>query len=184
MAPRKRVEHLPSNHSCYKRSTLLEYGSRLPQMLQSESLLHWDLLRRGYRLHHEPAAKIYHLNFSRLKPLLFEHLLAARVFGADRARNWGAFRKMLYTLGAPLLPLIRLKRILKETVPVRLQTSLLFRASLPLVLNLCAGSAGEMLGYALGAAKAREQLFAFESERHLHINEDDLKAVSSLRASL
>jgi hypothetical protein len=174
MATRKGVEHLPANHSCYKRDILLEYGTRLPHMLQAESLLHWDLTKRGYRLHHEPAAKIYHLNFSRLKPLLLEHFLAARVFAAGRAQNWGAFKKMLYALGAPLLPLILLKRILKEAMRVRLETSLLLHAFFPLVLNLCAGSAGELLGYALGAGKAGEQLFAFESERHINITEDDL----------
>ncbi len=183
MAAREGVEHLPANQSCYKRDILLEYGARLPDMLQAESLLHWDLTRRGHRLHHEPAAKIYHLNFSRLTPLLLEHLLASRVFAAGRSQNWGAFKKMFYALGAPLLPLIRFKRILRDAMRVRLETSLLLHAFLPLVLNLCAGSAGEMLGYALGAGTAGERLFAFESERRLHIHEDDLRAISSLGAS-
>jgi hypothetical protein len=44
------AEHLPGHNSSYKRSVLIEYGSRLETMLEAESVLHWDLSKRGYEL--------------------------------------------------------------------------------------------------------------------------------------
>lgn len=181
MAARKNCEHLPSNHSCYQREILLEYGDQLPHMLQAESVLHWDLVSRGYRLCQEPAARVYHLNFSRIRPLLVEYFLASRVFAADRARSWGTAKRALYALGSPLLPIVRLKRIIDDTKRIRLDAGLLVHAFVPLMLNLCAGSAGEMLGYSCGQGKAKKRLFQFEQHRHLEVTSADLSAASRLK---
>ena len=179
--PEAEVEHLPGNQSCYKRNVLVEYGPRLAEMLESESLLHWDLIAKGYKLHLEPTSKVYHLNFSLLSPLLFEHFLASRVFAANRARGWGAPRRLHYALGSPLLPMIRLVRILKDAARAELGARVVVRAFVALTLNLCAGSAGEMLGYAFGPGEARERLVRFEEKRHLYVTTRDLEAVAKLR---
>jgi hypothetical protein len=181
MAARKNCAHLPSNHSCYQREILLGYGDRLAHLLQAESVLHWDLVSRGYRLRQEPAAKVYHLNFSKIRPLLLEHFLASRVFAAGRARSWGTAKRTLYALGSPLLPIVRLKRIIEDAKRIRLDTGILAHAFVPLMLNLCAGSAGEMLGYSCGQGEANKRLFQFEQNRHLEVTSDDLRAASRLK---
>jgi hypothetical protein len=178
MAPQKEVKHLPANHSCYKRDLLLEYGPRLERLLQAESLLHWDLTDRGYKIHQEPAARVRHLNHSCLRPLIHEYFLASRVFAAGRAQDWGRLKKSLFALGSPMLPFIRLRRILQDTKRAKLPARIFLRALRPLMLNLCAGAAGEMLGYALDSGTAKAQLFKFESTRHLKIKSADLQAVS------
>ena len=56
-ATAREIDHLPGHNSSYKRGILLDYGPELEAMLESESVLHWDLRAKGYRLYLEPKAK-------------------------------------------------------------------------------------------------------------------------------
>src|SRR5205823_2114181 len=63
-SPGGEMSHLPGHNSSYKRASLLEYGDRLPSMLEAETVLHWDLRARGLRLYLEPRARLAHTNFA------------------------------------------------------------------------------------------------------------------------
>jgi hypothetical protein len=178
--PREEVRHLAANQSCYRRDVLMEYGARLPDMLQAECVLHADLLARGYRLLQEPTARVFHLNYSRLWPTLHEYFLASRVFAAERAAGWGMVRRAVYLAGSPLLPLIRPRRILQDARRARLGGNVLLRAIGPVMLTLGAGAAGEMLGYALGRGGAEGCLLEFERARDGAFTRRDLEAVVNL----
>lgn len=175
--PPEMVRHLPGNQSCYRRELLLEYGSRLADVLQAEIVLHHELLAEGKSLCQEPAAKVRHLNYSRIGPAMQEYFLASRVFAAERRRPWSRFRIAVYAAGSILLPLIRLKRILAETLQAGLKARILAGACGPALLILCAGAAGEMLGYALGPGRAKESLMRFEAERDSGFTRQDLEAI-------
>jgi hypothetical protein len=176
--PANEVRHLPGNQSCYRRDLLLEYGSRLADVLEAEAVLHEDLLAKGHRLGQEPSAKVYHLNYSRMGPVLWEYFLASRVFAAERVSRWGFIRRAVYTVGSPLLPLIRLPRILRDARRAELGRSVLRRALATVLLTLCAGAAGELLGYALGAGRTKEELVQYERERTSAFPTRDLEALS------
>ena len=178
--PQNEVKHLPANHSCYRRDVLLGYGPRLPDMLQAESVLHNDLLATGHRLSQDPAAKSYHLNYSRLRSTMRVYVLASHVFAAERAIDWGFLRRAVYALGSPLLPLIRLPRILADGRCAGLERRVLRKAIAPVILTLCAGAVGEMLGYSLGLGRAGEKLAMFETERELAFSARDLEAFARL----
>lgn len=180
--PHKEVKHLPGNHSCYKRELLLSYCSHLSEMLATESVLQWDLFGKGHHLYLEPTARVYHLNYSRLGPILSEYYLYSRIFAANRTHGWNGIRRILYALGSPLLPLIRLLRILKDASRARLRVGLILRALIPLFLTLCAGSVGELSGYAFGVGKAQERLLGVMGKHHLFYPPRDLEAVSKLQA--
>jgi GT2 family glycosyltransferase len=173
--PQEQLEHLPANHSCYRRALLLDYGQRLPDLLEAEIMIHRDLLARGYRLFQEPSALTYHLNHSRLGPTIEEYFLASRVFAAERASGWGVMRRMLYAVGSPLLLLIRSARILSDVRHAGLQHRVLVKAIAPVLSTIAAGAAGEMVGYAAGAGRAKEGLQRFESRRHRVFTPGDLK---------
>ena len=138
-------------------------------MLEAESVLHWDLRQKGYRLHLEPAAQVAHLNFGRLSSWLQAQFYSGRVFAASRARSWNASRRLLYGLASPLIPFVRLRRIVEQTresgswgkVP---------RGVLPmLLLGLFVSALGEFVGYAAGAGQARPKLAEFEFHRVRHL---------------
>lgn len=163
------VEHLPGHNSSYKRAVLLDYGPELETMLQAESVLHWDLRARGHQLYLEPKAKIAHLNFGLLSSWVPAQFHSGRLFAAVRAQAWPPCRRLLYAAGAPLIPLVRLRRILRQVrrsgprqvAPLPLLPALLF--------GLGVSAAGEMAGYVARAGDAQHRLAVFEFHRVRHL---------------
>jgi len=166
------------HHTAYKRSVLLDYNSKLDDMLETEGILHRDLRARGHRLYLEPAAKAYHVNVSRPFSYIGAQFHGGRMFGAARARhgNWTLFRRLLYTGSLPLIPLLRLLRVLREIRRSGRQRELLPRAVPVLIIGLVAHAIGEVTGYALGAGDAAQRRVSFELNRCRHITEQDRQA--------
>jgi hypothetical protein len=161
------VEHLPGHNSSYKRAVLLEYGSALETMLGAESILHWDLRAQGYQLCLEPAAKTLHMNYSGGAASVRLRFHSGRLFAAARARHWPMARRLVYTAAAPLIPLVRLRRIMGQVRQQRRAATLPGRAVLALPILLVCDAAGELAGYLLGAgaAAARTGEFEFHENR-------------------
>lgn len=181
MAPvRGEAQEVPGNQSCYRRDVLIEYGDRLAELLECETLLHWDLRARGFRMRMEPAARVYHLNYSRLRPLLHEAHWLSRSFAAQRASGWAPAKRLVYTLGSPLLPGLRLRGILANARRASLGAGELWRALPWLGLALCASAAGEMLGYALGGRGAAQHRVRTGSRPFANLTPPDLEAVNRL----
>jgi len=144
---RQGVEQLTWNSSSYKKKLLLEFGSELPYLLRAESILQAQLRMKGHRIILEPDAVCYHYNFSRLKPWLLEIFNVGRVFAFHRSRSWGILRRMVYWLGTPLIPLVKLGRIIPRVRKVDLGDERLFKILPFMIVGLLANAAGEMLSY-------------------------------------
>jgi len=179
------IDFLPGHNSSYKRDILLAYGDRLESMLEAESVLHWDLRANGHRLYLEPAAKVSHVNFSRLATWIRVQHCNGLVFAAARARSWPLLRRLLYAGGSPLIPFVRLWRILSGLRSAGLPRLVLLRTLPALVLGLTLDAAGQMLGYAFGAGEAASnKLGAFEFHRFDHITAHDRAALAEQEAAL
>jgi hypothetical protein len=176
------ARHLPGNHSSYRRDVLLEYGARLPEVLESEIALHGELLAKGMALRQEPEARVFHLNYSTIGPALREYYPTSRVFAAERSRRWGFARRWLYACGSPLVPLVRLKRIVEQARDAGLTGRTVAPALWSAAIVLCAGAAGEMLGYSLGPGDARQSLLRFEREHARLYTAKDLEAAALRQA--
>lgn len=173
--PAGEMAHLPGHNSSYKREILLRYGAKLDSMMEAESVLHWDLRRNGHRLYLEPAAVTAHVNFTLFSSWVRATFQSGRKFGAFRAANerWSLARRLLFAVAAPLIPLVRFRRIVAELrLPGRPSHRLPGVAPL-LLLGLAVDGAGQMTGYALGAGAAREQLLCFEFHRYRHVRKRD-----------
>ena len=160
--------HLAWHHGSYKRELLSEYGPEQLQMfLETEGFLHQALRDRGYQLYFEPAAKSNHVNVSTLRALIRCEFVGGRLFGAARMRHekWSMARRLLYILGSPLIPVLRLRRTLPEVRRAG-QWDKLFPQILPgIVTALVAHCLGEISGYALGAGDAAWQRVPCELNR-------------------
>ena len=156
---------LPGHNSSYKREVLLAYGDRLEAVMEAETVLHADLRAQGYQLFLQPAARVYHTNMTRLGPALATAQVYGRLFAAARAHGWGLGRRLIYVLGAPLIPWVRLRRALADVRRTGRQRELLPRLLPPLLLLLYANALGELLGYALGEGGARPALLRLELRR-------------------
>ncbi|MGH8034616.1 MAG: hypothetical protein ACREO9_05275, partial [Lysobacterales bacterium] len=104
---------IAGHNSSYKRDLLLAYGDELKAIMLFDTALHQDLQDRGHKLYVEPAARAYHVFITRLAPFCREHYYIGRLLAATRAQRWPRRRSVIYTLGSPLIPLVRLYRILR-----------------------------------------------------------------------
>ena len=181
------ISHLAWHHAAYKRAVLLEYGSKLDAMMETESILHKDLQIRGYRLYLEPAAKTIHVSISLLSSYIGAEFHAARMFAASRARNakWSIFRRLLYICGMPLIPFVRLKHVLQEIYRSGRERELLPGILPALIIGLVADAFGQQTGYAFGAGDAAQRMVSYELDRCQHITEQERASdAGSLRNGL
>jgi hypothetical protein len=169
------VEHLPGHNSSYKRAILLEYGPQLESMLESETVLHWDLRARGYQLYLEASARTSHLNYSSLRAAIPLRFFAGRLFGASRANRWPAWRRFFYAMASPLIPLVRLPRALRD---LRRANGPHLAMAVPwLIIVLTIDAVGEMFGYLFGSGDAMRKLSDMEFHRHRFLNRQDKRAL-------
>jgi hypothetical protein len=164
-AARGAADHLPGHNSSYRRDLLLAYGKKLEPLMESESILQWDLRRQGHRLLIEPAARTHHLNFSTLSGSIMLRFNGGRLFASMRSAEWPLQKRLLYILGAPLIPLVRLGRSVAVLVQWPAQ-----RRRLPRVLPVLAVMAvldglGELVGYATGPGASSSILGGIEFDR-------------------
>lgn len=177
------VEHLPGHNSAYKREILLEYDAqwdgRMEALLEAEYLLHGELCARGYELAIEPAARVDHLNITRPSSWLPERFFGGRRFAGARAGRWSPGRRLLYTVGALLIPLVRLPRVLHDVQRSARHRDLFPGILPPLIAGLVASAVGEMVGYAFGMGDAPEQLGRLELHKARHVTVRDRQDLDS-----
>jgi hypothetical protein len=171
-------EHLPGHNSSYKRPVLLEYGDRLPKMLGSESVLHWDLSSKGERLCLEPGARTRHLNVSLLHASIRIRFHGGRYFASSRADRWPVVKRIVYAALSPLIPLVRLVRIAGELMKPGRKFDRLPSTLPALLVLLSIDAAGEAAGYLFGpgGSPGESTYLEFHQERHMTEEEKRLFA--------
>lgn len=176
-----RVAHLPGHNSCYKRQVLLSYGDRLGRLLESESVLHWELARKGYELFLQTSARTRHFNFSLFLPSLGLRFHSGRLFAGQRRLPWPLAKRVLYTAAAPLIPIVRFVRIFRQYRrlggDVWQLPPLLFLVFLLLIFDGC----GEMFGYLLGAGRSIEKITAVDFFRERYMRPGDQAEYNLMR---
>jgi hypothetical protein len=178
--PGGEVEYLPGHNSSYRRAALLAYEPELDRWLEAESVLHWDLREKGWRLVLEPKARTHHFSFSRPSSWLTATYLQSRAFAGRRTRDAGLARRLFWVAACPLIPAVRLRRCVRDSRRSSAGPSLI-RALPALAASLAVSAVGEAVGYALGEGDAPQQVARYEFRRDLHVSERDRQALASAR---
>ena len=173
------IDDIPGHNSSWKRSVLLEYGPRLEAMLPAPTFLNWDLQARGYQLYLEPAAKIRHMQVSRLWPCMVEQFHVARLFPAERARDWPWYRRLFYVCGMPVLLFRNVRGWLGHFRRIDPTGGTLLKASPVLFLMVLVWGIGEILGYSFGIGKAQERTLTFDLNRARHVTSRDRELLAA-----
>jgi hypothetical protein len=162
------VPLLPGHNSSYKCQVLRAYGSDLDDFMEAETVLFWDLRRRGQTLYFEPAAITAHMNFEKLSVWLSVTWHLGRVFAAKRVREWAWPRRLAYGCAAPLIPLIRLSHLVKSLGRNRVNVRHIARGlpaiALALIVDTIAQATGAISGP--GASALRLTAYDYLRERH------------------
>lgn len=179
------IHHIGGHNSSYKKNLLLAYGDRLPEILQAESAMQWDLADRGERFYLEPQARMVHLNFARFGPSIQLRYNGGRLFAANRSRNWGLGKRLLFTVASPLIPLVRTWRSTR-TLASSGRADLLVRVLPVLMVLLAFDGLGEMVGYAGGPGDSMRWLtgIEFHRDRFLKRPQRDKEAALSRAAEV
>ena len=164
-AQRGAVSHLPGHNSSYRRGLLLAYGDRLEALMEAESILQWDLRHHGHQLLLEPAARTHHLNFSKLSSSIKLRFNGGRQFAAMRSAEWPPLKRLLYVLGGPLIPFVRLWRSVALLVRWPARRGLLLRVLPVLAAAVAIDGFGELVGYATGPGSSSSTLGGIEFDR-------------------
>ena len=162
-------DYIPGHNSSFKRQALVAYGDKLADLLQSEYILFQDLRRSGKQLFFEPEAVTQHLNFEKIFPCLRVSYFAGRQFAAWRTNNWNWSSKLTYILGAPLIPMVRMVRIIQMMRRNRMPASISPSLFGLLLINLIADGFGQLMGYSFGLGNATAELYPFEFHRTNHL---------------
>ena len=170
------VPFLPGHNSSYKRAELLAFEDRLPQLLSVETVLHWELRSKGHRLRLEPKARVAHTNFSLWSSWLPVLWLNGRAFAAERRKGMGMAARALYAVASPVIPFVRLARIVPAARSTQLRLQLV-RALPALLFGLSVDALGQMAGYAFGAAPDASRLARYECHRVQHVTARDRREV-------
>jgi hypothetical protein len=166
--PAREVDRTPEQNAVYRRDLLLEYGSLLPQKLDSGGGLDADLRARGLRLYLEPAARVRHVEVSSAGAWLPERFSSGRAFAALRAQRWSRARRLAYSVAFPGIVVAFLVQSVRRTggpgwwrgVP---------RLTIPaVVMGIVAWSAGEAVGYLAGGG-AEARACDFEVNRRFYV---------------
>ena len=174
------VELLPGHNSCYKREALMRYDADLGALLQAETVLYWRLRADGETLWLEPKARLHHTNFSLWKTWLQVQLHHGRLFGSTRAAQWSRGKKAFYTLASPLIPFVRLARVLRLSGK-EADSSTRFA----ILIGLLADGFGQMMGYALGGNSAQQRMWDWKMEfqRIRYVTTRDRRKLQELERS-
>lgn len=164
-----------SHNMSYTRAALLEMGDRLSELMLAELFLHEALRARGHRFWVEPAAATRHINMSRLRPAIIHAWNGGRMYGGLRRAfgNWPLVRRIIYAGGSPLIPPLRLGRVLPQLRRTRNGRSLIPRVLPAMVLILTVHAAGEAVGYLFGIGKTRVSYTEFETHRERHVRPEE-----------
>jgi len=174
------VDYLPGHNSSYRRDVLLEYEPDLEAWLQAESLLHWDLRKKGRRLWLEPAARTHHFNFSLPGPWLAATFFQSRTFAGRRMRRVGKARRLAWAAASPLIPAIRLRRCVRDLGRCRERPGLA-RLVPALTVALVTSAIGEATGYLFGPGAAPARVSPYEFRRDRHVTDRDRTAMADAR---
>jgi hypothetical protein len=171
--PAQTMPFLPGHNSSYKRDDLLALGKRLDRFLEAETVLHFEWTAQGRILLVEPRANVRHVNYSRWRSWLPVQYLAGRHFGGSRATTWTRRRRLFYACASPLIPFVRLARIVREYFRPGRSPLLLLRVLPSLTIGLALDGVGQGVGYLLGSGRSMERLSRYEFNRIEHVRPAD-----------
>ena len=155
---------LPTHNSSYKTEALRLFDDDLGELLEMETAhLVPELLNLGWTVLHEPAARVWHVNVEKVLPFIREQFYGGRHYGAIRSRGWSKLRKLVYGLGSPLIPFLRLYRVGSDIV-LHIRP-----AHRPMVLvGFFINALGEAWGYLAGNGDTSKQRLDLECWRERH----------------
>lgn len=145
------VPDLPANCLSVERWAFDRHGPFLEEGLCSDTVFNLRVRAAGHRLLFVPGLMVWHDNPTEARALLWRRVRHGRTYALRRADEeaWTAARRLLYALGAPLLPVVLLARRTLDVLRKGVHRAEYVRSAPLVAVAVLAWSVGEGVGYAL-----------------------------------
>jgi hypothetical protein len=173
---------VPGHNISYRRDALLVFGDGLPDRLGRAGDLHDRLRAGGARFLLAADAAVAHVNPSRWRSTAQLRFNAGRLYGWQRSRDWPAWKRWVYALGSPLIPLVRLLRLRQEQLAGSGAAGLVPGIVPTLLAILVLDALGQAAGYLDGPGGSIDLLATFEMDRRQHLRRSDGPLLAPLGA--
>lgn len=163
----KLIDVTAGHNTCYRKDMLLaDYGNGLEKWLNPERVMHVDAFTRGRKLLLDSRTYVRHVNISQTSSYMGMSYAGGRVFGAARSLNWGMARRVFYAVLFPVVPVIRLKRLMAALNTSDKRRNARFFPTLPLIVpGLFCHALGEAVGYVFGEGGIAPKYGMYELRR-------------------
>ena len=178
----RKMTVMPQHNTTYKRAVLDAYSDdeTLYTLMLTEWLLHNDLHERGYKMYLDAENATEHINISKAYPLYLEHFAFLRLFAAQRSEHWSLGKRLVYIVGSPLIPAVRLKSIVTSVRDSKADVWGKLLLTMPIILSLLLFAwVGEVTGYLFGAGKSEMIFSDLETGRLRYITAREREALFS-----
>lgn len=175
------MRDVPLHNGSYRRADIVALGETLPDRMGRGGDLHDRLRTGGGRMFLAADARINHANPSRLLATADLRFHAGRIYAAERmaAQSWSPVRRFLYAATAPLIPLVRLRRLYTDHLAAGRCHRKLFPRILPgLIVALGFDAAGQAAGFVRGPGRGPGVLAVFEMYRMRHLSRSDRRLLA------
>lgn len=162
-------EDVPGHNISYRRAALTAFGEDLRDRLGRAGDLHDRLRASGAAMLLAPDAGVAHVNPSRWRSTTQLRVEAGRLYGWTRSRAWSPARRLLYALGSPLIPFVRLLRLRGDQLAGSGAAHLVPAVVPTLLAVLVLDAFGQALGYLAGPGRSVQVLATFEMDRRQHL---------------
>jgi hypothetical protein len=160
----------PGHNTCYRRNALADYEDSLEVWFNPERVLHLDMQSRGMRILQSQRAATHHVNISKPASYLGHSFTGGRLFGGSRSAQWSKPKALIFACAFPLVPIVRLRRILRHLNTPALRKEARLWPALPwVVAGLVCHALGEAVGYLAGPGNAMQKYISFETDRRSHL---------------
>lgn len=149
------VPDLPANCLSVERWAFDRYGPFLEEGLCSDTVFNLRVRAAGHRLLFVPGLTVRHVNPTDPRALLWRRVRHGRTYAMRRADEeaWTAARRLVYVLGAPLLPIFLLTHRTLDVLRKGVHRAEFVRSAPLVAVAVLAWSIGEGLGYALSLSR-------------------------------
>jgi len=174
------MSNVSRHNVSFKRSVIEQYGDDLGKVFARGGGLLPKLRDQGQRFLLCDTARVRHLNPSRFRSTAELRFLAGWLEGGTRSarEGWSPVRRAIYTLGSPLIPVVRFMKV-RQKVLAPIHQGRRLRLLGAVLSALALDAAGQAIGFCIGPGRTEKRLADFEHDRGRHLTAADRRALEA-----
>jgi hypothetical protein len=151
--PAGRVTALPGNNTSYKRAALRQLSPELAHEF-AETFVHWSWERAQLPMRADQTVRVRNVHSWTILDVTLIPYHHGRSFAAQRMANRRLWRRLMRVGVTPIVPVVKVGRIIGQTLSRKRLIGPLVRALPWIVLFATSWSIGESIGYLRGAGES------------------------------